>query len=248
MKKFIYNTIALSIFTLHGFCGYLEVNYSSFQSIEEVIDFETARLVSIPLNDYEGLSEALISRAESYLLSDNFEKALNDYSRAYDLSSSCNDNIKQSQLYFSSLFGMIVAYCNLDMENEALEISQKLNNLIDKWQCHSCRMTSHLSSHGSALLPTKCVDIQGPNYNEPGWCDDVVMGTAEAMRYLASLAKTHKARIALLATISALESRCLNCCATGEFWKICVAPIAEKWKLWNDKNRLFGIPPDPAWD
>lgn len=48
-----------------------------------MIDFETARVVSIPLNDYEALSEALISRAESYLLSDNFENALNDYSRAY---------------------------------------------------------------------------------------------------------------------------------------------------------------------
>ena len=73
--------------------------------------------------------------------------------------------------------------------------------------------------------------------NVPGWCEEVVTGTAETMRFLASFAKSKTVIASLLGIISALEARCLRCCATGEFWKTCVAPIVEKWKFWNDKNK-----------
>ena len=78
------------------------------------------------------------------------------------------------------------------------------------------------------------VNILCPDENIPGWCEETVEGVAFSMETLANCAKILKARIVLLGTIQSLKIRCLKCCASGQFWKKCVAPIAEKWQKWNN--------------
>lgn len=227
-----------------------DVDYSLFNSIEELIDYETKVIFSHASYDYIGKSRAHVSRGESYLISDQAEKALIDFLEAYELSFSSSNEEERFEIVFRSLFGMIIAYSNLDMETTAIEASGRLNLLLDFLECNECeeKKSSSTPRFGDKVRVRFGVNIEGPDYNIPGWCEEVVTGTAGAMRAIAACAKTKKVRIALLAIIDALEVRCLKCCATGEFWKTCVTPIAEKWKQWNDKWKIFGIAPDPAWD
>lgn len=245
MKKCIFLITVLMSFFATSSSSALELSYESFSSIQEVIDFETAYISHLARNDYEQLSEALIARAESFLIAQQFENALTDLNKAYELSRICKDHNAKQRLEFRSLFDMIIIYANLEMEKEAIEISDYLHQLIITLQCENCqdKHSNLLNMHSST-----CLEIQGPNYNMPGWCEEVVVGTAGSMKLLASYAKSKKIAVALVGIIEALEMRCLKCCASGEFWKTCVAPIVEKWKQWNDKWVSFGIPPDPAWD
>lgn len=67
------------------------------------------------------------------------------------------------------------------------------------------------------------------------------------MRILLSRAP-FQAQIALTAIVKGLETRGLECCQTGEFWKTCATPIWEKWRQWKRAYDLLRLPPDPAWD
>ena len=219
-----------------------EVDYSQFNNIEEVIDFETETIANASINDLAALIDSFISRGESYLISGQAELALLDFQKADELVHGCF-NEERSRLKFKILFGQVVAYSCLDKENAALMVSLQLSEEINSLQCHGCNHQKALSFH-QINQPV----ILGHDQVIPGYCEEVVRGTAEAMRYLASLAKKHSTKMALLATIQALEVKCVKCCATGAFWKSCVTPIIEKWQQWNDKWRFFGVPPDPAWD
>lgn len=220
---------------------------SADEYIQDTIRFESSLIREIPSKDIENLSNAYLSRAESYLLCNQAELALKDLYAAYQLSlAPFLDEKLVNLILFRTFFGMTIAYCNLDMEEQGIEIADELSGLIESLQCKDCQET-HLACNFTGII-TFCSEILGPNYNVPGWCEEIVRGTADTMRFLASLAKSNQAKLTLFGSISALETKCLKCCATGEFWKVCVAPIVEKWKKWNDKYQLFQIPPDPMWD
>lgn len=86
-------------------------------------------------------------------------------------------------------------------------------------------------------------DILGPNKPPtPDWCEEVVVGTGRAMEIIAGLAPNYAVKAVLIGIIEALMTRCLKCCKTGDFWKDCVAPIARKWREWN--NNQNHLPPN----
>ncbi len=87
-------------------------------------------------------------------------------------------------------------------------------------------------------------DILGPDQSpEPGWCEEVVVGTATLMEGIALLAPNWAIKTSLVAVLEAFKQRALKCCAAGGFWKACVAPLVRKWKQWKD-NKAKGILPN----
>lgn len=86
-------------------------------------------------------------------------------------------------------------------------------------------------------------DILGPNEVPPGWCEEMVKGTANEMRAIAERAKSYSSKRALLNIVKHKESQSYSCCRAGKFWKSCVAPLARQWKEWKDFEEKFGHPP-----
>ena len=66
--------------------GYAQ-NLPDFHSVQEVLDFETAQIADL------GSADCYINRAESYLLCQNYDLALNDLEVGYQLSQNIEDNL-----------------------------------------------------------------------------------------------------------------------------------------------------------
>lgn len=219
--------------------------------ILNLLEYETRRIQSLENSSETKQLQAYLSRAETLILVDQPENALYDLNIAYELATKIENDLDKNGVLFRCFFDMIIANVNAGFFDMAKECQIEFEELIHSLQCGGCNDRVGLSmivegSDQARIFLTH--EIYGPDHNVPGLCEEVVKGTADAMRVLATLAKTIKARAALMGSISALETKCMGCCATGEFWKTCVGPIADKWKEWNDKYELFRIPPDPYWD
>lgn len=248
MSSILWRSILFSfiLIVMHNKC--IAIDYNTFNSIEEIIDLETSNISSADNN--LDLANAYLSRAESYLISDNAQLALDDLNSGYNLGLSIESGNEKYPILFRSYFGMIIAYSNLGLEDSAKKASEDLNELIEFLQSQPCVENPKWNEikFTGFCIPMVVIEDEIDSEDMSRWCEEAVTGTAEAMRLLASNAKSLSARLSLLGSISALEARCLKCCRTGEFWKTCVGPIYEKWKAWNEKYTLFRIPPDPAWD
>jgi hypothetical protein len=82
----------------------------------------------------------------------------------------------------------------------------------------------------------------------PGWCEEVVNATSLALNGMIALVPREEVRNILTLLVESLAKEGLRCCATGGIWKSCVGPLAKKLHIWMQKWKLFGIPPDPAWE
>ncbi len=260
------------LFCLSAMCHAYAENYASFNSIEEVIQFETNTISQTSPADIVRLAELHLDRGESFLIHNEFEKALEDFYTAYILASSLFGN-ERPILIFRSLMGAMIATDDGDlqkMEEMAAELMATLdsfecaetstNEIPTQLFCSSIGIFSKSkkekekkkeapSERESEKTNTNTTEILGPDYNVPGWCEEITVGTARAMtEIIEASVKGSKKHAVLIGIVTALEARALRCCATGDFWKACVLPIVEKWKLWKDKWFHFGIPPDPAWD
>lgn len=253
----------LIVFFIFIFCASInvpsfanQIDYNSCRSIHDVIKKETEEIVSTHKDNRAELAQLYVSRGESYLLDTQYQLAIEDFQKAHSLIDYCENTAEATSIAFRAIFGEVICFDNLEMPEETQHALKQFQLIATQLSCidvkEDCRSQKQTSSPFQAKTRSnnaeQSIEIIGPNYNVSGWCEEVVTGTAEAMRLLAALAKTKTAKIALLATISGLETRCLKCCETGEFWKVCVAPIVEKWKEWNDKYQFLRIPPDPAWD
>jgi tetratricopeptide (TPR) repeat protein len=133
MLKLLYFSFICILFNCHA-----EQDYHLFNSIDEVIEYETGAIKRIVAETNEELAEYYISRGESYLISNQFEQALVDFQTAYELASDCNERV-QPILVFRSLFGIAFASDESDSEEKLTEIASRLMQILDATTCNDLR-------------------------------------------------------------------------------------------------------------
>jgi hypothetical protein len=89
--------------------------------------------------------------------------------------------------------------------------------------------------------------IYGPDQVSVKDCIDFINNTIDLAKLLISKSPSSFRGI-LTFTIEQLGRQARNCCLSGGLWKGCVQTLCNKYHQWNQKWKLFGIPPDPAWD
>ncbi|MBI2742756.1 MAG: tetratricopeptide repeat protein [Chlamydiales bacterium] len=253
MKKLIKLLFFLSTVTIFNISNGEQVNYASFSSLEEVICFETSCISNIPAFQYEQLSDAYSSRGESFLLCNRFLNALEDFQHAYDLAISVRNTATSHSLIFRALFGQAIAYGNLNKPDMADLASKALINIISKIQCSEC-LQSELSRDFDFQDPLPIlycsnnnVPIYGPDEISIHDCIDFINNTVGFCKILIQKAPSNS-RETLKFIIDQLAEETRRCCRAGGLWKGCFQKLGNKYHLWNEKWKMFGIPPDPSWD
>lgn len=222
-------------------CIFILYGNSSLQCVEP-IQFSNENIPSLSLTEISHgdlnsniSSMFYIERGEHYLSLGEFDKAINDLHKGYELNLSAQ--ISRIEVEFRSLFAMMLAYTCLGEENTAVKISNYLQNLLDNWKCKDC-VEIQLCQDESYVI--------GPE-NEPydGWCEETVTATAAALKGVVRGSRLNlAAKESIIFTIDKLQIQALKCCARGGLWKGCVGPLAKKLYEW----KVLDLPPDPAWD
>jgi len=227
-------------------CVGIELDYSHFRSIEEVIDYETVQIANTSSDNYSTLIDIYFSRAESYLLLNMQNQALNDLEMGFKLAQYCNEN-ECTFLFLRYLFDSAILYGLMDrmddLYNSAASIQELLTYSMHEKRCENQNILPTFSKVNLTDRP-----ILGPNKITIDECFEFVQGTSSKLRYLISLVPKAEAQVILHITIDGLHNEALRCCSAGGIWKACLQPLVNKWYNWNEKYKLLGIPPDPAWD
>lgn len=238
-------------FLMNSFVFSEEINYHSFSSFDELISYETNQIANFYSGDYENLSDAYINRGESHLLAGNYELAATDLKNGYEIAELCDLEVKPV-LLLRSLLGLAFSYGIMNEIEEFHLIEQEIRNLFDMLDCEKTekrQSSNHSGFHlGYSAMASKVEKpILGPDRISITDCVDTARGTARASRILILKAKL-EVQTFLNILIDDLENRAVRCCIAGGIWKACLQPIVNKWQKWNEKWKVFGIPPDPAWD
>lgn len=113
--------------------------------------------------------------------------------------------------------------------------------------CPSCRKIDD-HEHFIELTASSSCRPEGPDKISVQECLDRVHGTANRMYDLIAFAPKVEVQFLLRNIVKELACQAADCCMAGGLWKACLGPLLNKWCKWNEKYRVFGIPPDPAWD
>jgi hypothetical protein len=236
-----------------GICMWLtpckgEDPYSSLQSIEEVIRFETSLILNTDPYDLAYVSQLYLSRGESHLLCGKNLLAYDDFQQGYALANLCGEEEKKA-LQFRGLFGLAIVYGCEEMIDEFNCTSESLKSILSSYTC-PCNQGHQPLSIGKGISPHIYAKkpILGPDQISIDDCIDFSKSTAERCGYLISLVPKAAVKVTLQILINDLEKRAISCCKAGGIWKACLQPLVDKWQLWNEKWNLFKIPPDPTWD
>lgn len=211
-------------------------DYSSCQSIDELLGYETEVILQTSTLDLDSLSEAYLSRGETYLFLEDYEKALEDLTIGYELAS--RSKSFDSTLSLRSLHGLAIVHTN---KNSIVDLKIAGNAMRDIMRATACQ---ECSDH---IIMVGDVPIEGPEHVSIRECIQRATNTAFLAKGLAIKAKV-EAQFLLGQIIDELEDLAIYCCKTGGLWKGCLQPLANKWYVWNKKWKLLGEPPDPSWD
>ncbi len=228
-----------------------KIDYNIFSSFDELISYETSKIADFYSGNYADLSDAYINRGESHLLAGNYELAVEDLQNGYELAGFCDLHVK-SVLLLRSLLGLLFSYGIMNEMDGFHLVEQEIKILFDAFDCRKTEKRQNLNRSGfhtgySAMASNAEKPILGPDKISIADCVDRAQGTARASRILILRAKL-EVQTFLNILIDDLESRAVRCCVAGGLWKACLQPILSKWQQWNEKWKVFGIPPDPAWD
>jgi hypothetical protein len=230
------------------FCGFtLEIDYTPCKSIEDILNLEAHLILKCKKSDVENLTSLHISRGETYLLNNQIEDAIHDFSVAYMLVENIQDD---KPVKFRLLFNEMIWHVALNNKHEVEVLGRHLISLFEEI-CSEKTSQYHCASpfNKTSVFLCNTTNIIGPDQEPyPGWCREVVLSTGVALAQLISTLPKNAAKIALGSVIAVLEQKALDCCLAGGLWKACVGPLAEKFNNWNQKWKVLRIPPDPAWD
>lgn len=255
MKKILLTILLASQIFMSCISSEEIINYQNFHSFSEVIFFESQLIDSVSENNPQALSESYAARGETLLLNNQISEALNDFCMSYYYASQVQDEHISPDLLFRSLFGQALAYAYLDKVKEVECIATALLDIIQSIRCSDCsnKTTTLLSprtirNHPIFLLANNDnVPIHGPDQISIQDCIDLIENT-RAYAKLLILKAPARVRGILTFTVDQLADTGRSCCRAGGVWKACFQPLANKYHLWNQKWKMFGIPPDPAWD
>ena len=218
--------VILSLFL----CTFLHLSCFAFQSVQEVLDFETRQIATL------GSADSYINRAESYLLCQKYELALDDLQIGYQLLQGIKDN---PTLLFRSLFGLAVVYANIDKLKEFYVVVSSIEALLNTHKCIECSekySVEELCSY--TLVKSSNSDAPGPDRISVEACIERANNTAKHARIL--IDKSHPAaRFILNALVNKLTNKAIKCCVAGGMWRGCIQPLATKWQEWNEKWKIF---------
>jgi len=226
------------------------------KKIEDLILAESNAIINSEI--LEDRVNAMLSRAESYLLCGDNQKAISDYENASLLIGNF-DRSSDEDTYFSfrNKFGLMIAYLNEDREDPAWECYNILRTTLDALPCndspskyddfaHKC--INHLNDqHDTSVL---LVDrpIEGPDQIPLQNCLDLVRNTERFCRILISYVKHARAQVTLNLLVDGLADSARECCLSGGLWKACLGPLLQKWSKWDQRWQVLRLPPDPAND
>lgn len=188
---------------------------------------------SIELSDIQ----ICLDTGECYLASGQFDKAIDCLEQGYELNLNTEISSFQEELGLRFLFAMMLAYVCSNEELIALNISDHLQNLLDRRECTECYRIHTCKDEEYVIGPNK----------EPydGWCREVVNTTGAALKGVVRGSPLHlAAKESIIFTIDKFQEQARNCCARGGLWKACVGPLARKLHEW----KMLGVPADPMWD
>ena len=205
--------------------GYAQ-NSRDFHSIQEVLDFETAQITEL------GSADSYINRAESYLLCQDYDLALSDLEVGYQLLQEDDPT-----LHFRSLFGLAVAYANINQLEKFNAVVNSIEAFLDANKCTGCsekQPSVKLCSYVKLLVS----DNPEPERISVEACIEKANNTARYARIL--IDKSHPAaRFVLNALVNRLTNKAIKCCIAGGLWRGCIQPLATKWHQWNEKWKIF---------
>ncbi len=236
--KFLFFFLLLSSFS-HG----SEVDYSIFSSQEELFAYEKSRLQDESLEG-EALAQAYLDIGESYLFNGDYELALEHLFFGYKIAQNCEKESKE--LLSRGLFGIAVTYANLNRVEESYFAIQTMGAQLRSYHCSDCY--NQEDQNDVFLIGSEDFSIFGPDKLPIRDCIERAQGVAKAANELISLVTRVDSQFFLRRGIDALENGAIECCLKGGIWKACLRPIAIKYHNWNQKWKVFNIPPDPAWD
>lgn len=254
MKKTIFAILFFAFFSVN-YCQSSEIDIAPYNSIEDLIQFETFSISNAALDDPEVLSEAYASRAESYLICHRLEEAVNDFQTAYGFALKIQNEEFCSAQTFRSLLGLAIACGHLNQEERIYEIIPVLEKMIHSFQCSNCQ-EARLSFHDSRinsrfssfLLQNEDVPIHGPDKISVRDCIDFINNTVKYTRCIIEEVPLAAARAALNYLIDQLADSAKGCCRKGGVWKGCVQKLVNKYHFWNQRWINFGVLPDPKWE
>jgi tetratricopeptide (TPR) repeat protein len=204
--------------------------------------YEKSRVEEAELKGQD-LAEAYVDLGESYLLNEQYELALESLSLGYEIAQNYVD--REKSMFPRALIGLAITYANLGRLEEAYFVIENMENQLKKLYCRDCRIEEEESY---LLIDSEAPPLIGPDRISIGECVNRVVGTARRSRELISFVKKPEVQFILNNIIGDLEDRANRCCHAGGVWKACLGPLVNKWYKWNEKWKLFKIPPDPAWD
>jgi hypothetical protein len=145
---------------------------------------------------------------------------------------------------------LAIVYANIDQLEKFHTVVHSIEELLDAHTCTECSEKHHLAKLCSYALEKALVSDQpilGPERISIEECIERSKTTANCARLIIGFSKS-RAQLILKHLVDSLEDRAIRCCMAGGLWKACLQPLIHKWHRWNEKWKVFGIPPDPAWD
>lgn len=225
--------------------------HENFQSIEEVISKETDAIKLIPNSAHEELASMHTARGESYILIKQHERAIEDFENALFHAEYSNNLHLKWEIAFRAIFGKMVSFDQLAMQEQAEFAIKQLNILIDYFGCSyelediQLALARVPSANDFFVIPVE-VD---PNEPQPAWwCEKTVLNIMAVLRGIIINIRTASVQATATALVNKLEKKAISCCYAGGLWSACLKRLSDKFHQWNQKWKLYGIPPDPSWD
>lgn len=192
------------------------------------------------------LAKAYNARGISNFFNAEYDKALQDFNKVIEVL----EEIEAGEsLLAGAWMGKMLTHAYLGDEQNVILDLQMLDYIFS---CHQpcCSLNSNhcfpVNTHDKMLESKSAWPENKPMST---WeCEQTVKNTAFAMECLATKIPQNSIKLLAIKGIDEMKEAALNCCYRGGLWSACLKPMAEKFHQWNQKWKLFGIPPDPAWD
>src|SRR5579872_4932423 len=205
MKKHLINLVSF-LLLLQTVCESHEIDYSSFRTVEEVIEYETFQIENADYNNFDMLSDTYTSRGESYLLCGKMNLALIDLERGYKYAQ-CSISAEKSTLLLRSLFDLAIVYGIMDKSDEACAALDSMKLILESYKCEC----SDNRSWTQALAVKTLADqpILGPDKISVKECIDRANITASYANDLIKFVKRPEVQILLDRGIEDLRIRAI---------------------------------------
>ena len=221
-------------------CSAYPVDYSGCRSIEDAIARETQEIADAPVTDKGELVQLYLSRGESYLLNEQYEKVIEDFQKArLHMSPSDEESIAMAAA-FRIAFGEAIAYGNLGMQRNAQQAIQQLQLIASDVGCDDC--IEQRPCPGTNL-EEKDVEDSDEEILEPELSEEEMAGLERSMEAIADRVLNCELKIALTGVIKVFATKAIECCEARKFWRTCAASIAKKCEEWGNSqpSTVFAI-------